>query len=243
MEEEKELEKVYDEGAERFLSSRTTETGSLGLQNREIERPIIFEMIPKNLKGKKLLDIGCGPGIHMKKYIERGAEGFGIDISSKMIALAKEHCPDADFKTGSIYNLEFDDSYFDILTASFVLDHVKDIEKAVKEMKRVLKQNGLCICSIPHPITNMFRGKGNTPSHSYFDKTTLYLNITGTGGKVPDYPHTLQEYIQPFLNNGFVLEEFIENQPNEKWKEKCTEKLDDIYFKIPLLCFFKWKKS
>lgn len=243
MEEEKEIEEMYDEGAERFLSSRTTETGRLGLQNREIERPIIFELVPKNLNGKKLLDIGCGPGIHMKEYISRGAEGFGIDISSKMIELAKKHCPDADFKIGSIYDLEFDESYFDILTASFVLDHVTDLEKAVKELKRVLKQNGLFICSIPHPITNMFREKGDLPSHSYFDKTTIYLNITGTGAKVPDYPRTLQEYIQPFLKNGFILDEFIENKPDEKWKERCKEKLDDIYFKIPLICFFRLRKS
>jgi len=243
MKEEKELENAYDECAERFLSSRTTETGITGFQNREIEQPIMFQLVPQNLKGKKLLDIGCGPGIHLKKYLERGAEGFGIDISRKMIELAKKYCSSANFKVGSIYQLEFEDSSFDIITASLVLDHVQDFEKSLKEINRVLKQGGLFVFSNPHPLIYMFRDtKEFAPNHSYFDKDTIYYNITGIGKKFPGYPRTLQEQVQAIIKSGFILEDFIENSPQQEWKEKYKD-IDELPFKIPLMCFFRWKKK
>jgi len=243
MKEEKELEKAYDLGAERFLSSRTTETGLTGFPNREIEQPIMFELVPTDLKGKKLLDIGCGPGIHLKTYLERGAKGFGIDISSKMIELAKKHCPDAEFKVGSAYKLEFEDNSFDIITSSLVLDHLQDFEKAAKEIQRVLKPGGLFIYSAPHPIVFMFfDAEGFVPTRDYFNKKIAYWNIVKIGKKFPDFPRILQEQFQTFLKEGFVLEDFIESQPKEEWKEKYPC-LDEIYFKIPFMCFFRWKKS
>ena len=112
--EEKELEEGYDFIAEKFLESRTSDAEITGWENREIEQPTMYELVPHDLNGKKLLDIGCGPGIHLKKYIERGAEGFGIDLSTNMIKLAKEHCPKGTFKMGNIYALEFEDdsNYF-----------------------------------------------------------------------------------------------------------------------------------
>ena len=243
MEEEKELEEAYDLGAERFLSSRTTETGLTGFPNREIEQPLMFEMVPKDLTGKKLLDIGCGPGIHMKTYLERGATGYGMDLSSKMIALAKKHCPNAEFKLGSAYKLEFEDNSFDIVTSSLVLDHVQDLEKAAEEIQRVLKPGGLFIYSTPHPIVFMFfDAKDFVPTRTYFDKETVYWNIVNAGKRFPDFPKILQEQFQVFLKKGFILEDFVENHPKEEWRETYPG-LDENYFKIPSMCFFKWKKS
>ena len=244
MTEEKEIKEVYDQAANDFLFTRTEGKESTGWQNREIEQPTMFSLVSSNLKNLKLLDIGCGPGIHLKKYIERGAIGFGIDISTEMIKLAKEYCPEGNFKAGSIYNLEFKDNSFDIITASFVLDHVMNLKKAIIEIKRVLKKEGLFIFSVPHPILNMFRDskKGDfKPSHSYFDNEIIYVNIIKNGMKFPDYPRQLQEYFELLLKEKFILLEFIENKPNESWKDKYKE-FDTNRLKIPVLCFFKWKK-
>lgn len=244
MKEEKEFEEAYDLAADNFLFTRTEGKEITGFQNREIEQPTMFKLVPKNLKNKKLLDIGCGPGIHLKEYIKRGAEGFGVDISKEMIKLAKKYCPEGNFKVSSIYNLEFEDNSFDILTASFVLDHVKDLEKVVTEVKRVLKEDGLFIFSIPHPIINMFRNSEEgkfAPSHSYFDKETLYLDIANSGKKFPDFPRPLQEYFESFIKENFILVGFIENEPKEIWKEEFKE-LNTDFLKIPIIAFFKWKK-
>ena len=59
--------------------------------NDVIETPIITKMLP-DLKGKKLLDIGCGMGQHAMQYSKAGAESvLGTDISEKMLAFAVEN--------------------------------------------------------------------------------------------------------------------------------------------------------
>lgn len=245
MEEEKELGDAYNLAADNFLFTRTVGKEIIGFENREIEQPMMCKLVPKDLKNKKLLDIGCGPGIHLKEYIKRGAEGFGVDISKEMVKLAKKYCPEGNFKVGSVYSLGFEDNSFDVLTASYMLDHVKDLEKVVSEVKRVLKGDGLFIFSIPHPIIYMFRDSEEgkfVPSHSYFDKRTWYVDIVGDGKKFPDFPRTLQEYFGPFIKEKFTLVDFIENEPKDIWKEKFKE-LNTYFLKIPLIAFFKWEKS
>ncbi|MEK6938949.1 MAG: methyltransferase domain-containing protein [Nanoarchaeota archaeon] len=239
--EEKELEKAYDKVSKKYLFSRTEGKGICGFENREMEQPIMFELVPMHLKNKKLLDVGCGPGIHIKKYVKRGAKCTGIDLSNEMIKLAKKYCPSADFKKGSIYDLKFDDDFFDIITSSFVLDHVKELNRGIKEVKRVLKTKGLFIFSIPHPITFMFRNSEKgvfIPSHSYFDQDKVYYDIVQSGNKFPEFPRTLEEYFQEFLKLGFTLIDFRESKPKEEW-----EKIDPMFVKIPDLCFFVWRKD
>lgn len=242
---EKELATAYDEGAEKFLFSRTEGKDLSGLQNREVEQPEMFELVPKDLSDLKLIDIGCGPGIHAREYTKRGAEVSGIDISPKMIELAKQYCPEGNFNVGNIYKIEFDDNNFDILTASFVLDHIKELKKAAKEIKRVLKKEGLFIFSVPHPIINMFRGSKHsdfTPSHTYYNKSEIYCNIANSGKNFVDFPRILEEYFKTFLEEGFELINFIENKPDKKWKERY-EDFDENLLKVPFLCFFKWRKK
>lgn len=244
MKEQKELAKGYNKIADEFLFSRTKGKSLSGFQNRELEQPTMFKLVPKNLKNNKVLDIGCGPGIHLKQYIKRGAEGFGIDISKEMIKLAKKYCPKGKFKIGSVYDLKFKDDSFDMLTASFSMDHVKDLDKAVGEVKRVLKKDGLFIFSAPHPVVYMFRvpNEGKyIPSNSYFDKKPVYYNIAGSERMV-DFPRTFEDYTKPFLKKGFKLIDFVESKPKKDWRKRC--KVDyDVFFKIPLLAFFKWKKD
>ena len=80
---------IYDNEAffEDFREKRTSEINF----NDCIETPILFSMLP-DLRGKDVLDIGCGMGQHTRKFAEMGAASvLGIDISEKMLAWAVEH--------------------------------------------------------------------------------------------------------------------------------------------------------
>jgi len=241
----KSLKQAYNTIAKKYLTSRTKNEGLVGFQNREIEQPNMFKIVPKNLKNKRLLDIGCGPGIHLKKYIQRGAKSTGIDISNKMIFLAKEYCPKGKFYVGNANKLKFKNNYFDIVTSSLMLDHIKNLDKIIKEVNRVLKKGGLFIFSVPHPITYMFRKieKNNvTLTNSYFNKSVLYFDIARSGEKFVDYPRIINDYFEVFIKNNLIIKEFIENEPKQSWKNKYRG-LPKIYFKIPMMCFFKLEKK
>ncbi len=205
----------------------------------------MFDIVPKYLHGKKLLDLGCGPGLHAKEYCNRGAEVIGIDISEEMIKIAKEQVPKATFLKANLLELPFKNNHFDIITSSYVLDHIKDLGFAAKEIFRILKLGGEFIFTIPHPIINMFREQKDNeyvPSHSYFDNALKKFNIGSAGKIFESYPGTMEDLFKPFLSQGFILTDFKENKPDPSWREQCNN-FDENLLRVPFLCCFKWIKQ
>lgn len=67
--------------------------------------------------GDRLLDVACGSGLALELATIRGATGAGIDASARLIAVAKERCPDADVRIGDMQALPWDDASFDVVTS------------------------------------------------------------------------------------------------------------------------------
>ncbi|MDD1675972.1 MAG: methyltransferase domain-containing protein, partial [Methanomicrobiales archaeon] len=59
-----------------------------------------------------LLDIGCGTGLFLSRYVSFGGEAVGIDLSQGMIARARERLPECDFLVGTAEALPFRDNTF-----------------------------------------------------------------------------------------------------------------------------------
>ena len=71
--------------------------------NNLFEIPALFSMMPK-LKGKRVLDLGCGFGEHCKKIVDYGAEKVvGIDISQKMLTVTLRTLEDDGYVTRTVY--------------------------------------------------------------------------------------------------------------------------------------------
>lgn len=118
------------------------------------EGRFILKNLPADLRGKTVLDIGCGVGDASVYFALRGAKVIGIDISPEIIKisekLAKKNKVEklTKFKIGDIQKLSFKAASFDIVHGRAILHHV-DIAKALKEVKRVLKKGGIAIFSDP----------------------------------------------------------------------------------------------
>jgi len=97
-----------------------------------------------DIKGKKILDVGCGKGRFAKIMIEQGANITGIELSEKLLAEANK-IQGGDFHEGSVTKIDFPDDLFDFVYCIEVLQHVPDTEMAISEMCRVLKKNGKII--------------------------------------------------------------------------------------------------
>ena len=95
-----------------------------------------------DLRGKQVLDVGCGTGIYTKILKRRGADISGIDISKSMIEVAKREVSGVDFKVGSAYELPYRAGSFDLVLAALVIEHLTDLDKAFSEINRVLKKGG-----------------------------------------------------------------------------------------------------
>jgi ubiquinone/menaquinone biosynthesis C-methylase UbiE len=94
-----------------------------------------------DLRGKRVLDVGCGKGRFARVFHEQQpeAELWGLDISEEMLRFVPEGIHT---RAGSMTELPFEDAYFDGAYATESLEHAVEIEKAVSEICRVVKPGG-----------------------------------------------------------------------------------------------------
>ena len=115
-----------------------------------VRRKIVRSVILKNCKKRnnlKILDAGCGVGATLKSISDLG-NCFGIDSHDKAVNYCREKGI-KNVRLGDITDLSFDDNSFDVILVLDVLEHIKDDEAAIKEMGRVLREDGLLIIFVP----------------------------------------------------------------------------------------------
>ncbi|AST58316.1 methyltransferase type 11 [Thermoanaerobacterium thermosaccharolyticum] len=103
------------------------------------------KMLWSEVSGNTILEAGIGTGSNILYYPE-GKNIYGIDFSPKMVEIAKDKAKrygkDVDIRVMDIENLEFNDNTFDAIVTSCVFCSVPDPIKGLKELKRVLKNDG-----------------------------------------------------------------------------------------------------
>lgn len=96
-------------------------------------------------KGGRVLDVGCGSGIPVASYfVGLGCEVKGIDISGRMIELARRNVPGAEFEKADMLEVAYPPASFDLIVSFYCIFHVrKDMQNGVFEkFFRWLKPGG-----------------------------------------------------------------------------------------------------
>lgn len=98
----------------------------------------------------KILDLGCGPGIDAKFFVDKGYKVLGVDISPQMIILARNSVPKAKFVVSDIESLKLNDGSVDAIWASASLLHVskKAMSSVLTSLYRTLKPGGIFYVSM-----------------------------------------------------------------------------------------------
>ena len=167
--------------------------------------------------GKRLLDLGCGYGWHCIYALEHGAAAVtGVDISEKMLAVAREKTGNgnARYIRAAMEDIDFPDAAFD----------VADFGGMVEKVYRWLAPGGDFVFSIEHPIFTAYGSqdwyrdeKGDIlhfPVDNYFfegAREAVFL-----GERVTKYHHTLTTILDGLLRRGFQLRRVVEPQPPER---------------------------
>lgn len=119
------------------------------MARRSAEKQAAF-LLPHLQPGMNLLDCGCGPGsitIGLAKAVAPGAV-VGVDIDPGEVERARQLAAEqgianVQFETGTVYALPFADASFDAAFSNALLDHLSDPVAALREMRRVLKEDGV----------------------------------------------------------------------------------------------------
>lgn len=110
----------------------------------------VMRMLPK---GGFLLDLGCGTGLFVERYVEEGGRAVGLDISPGMVRHGRQRCPESEFCVGTAEVLPFQDATFDALASLLAFSYVPDPEAMLAESYRVLKPGGrIAICTLSRTV-------------------------------------------------------------------------------------------
>ena len=244
MEERKQKEiEHYDKRAESRLENGKKKKGSFeDFQQSPLSSfKFIYNFLKEKCENKKVLDYGCGDGIHSVWLADLGAEVKAIDLSEKSLQIAKARvgAGNAEFLKMDCEALNFPGSSFDIIFDGGTFSSL-DFKKVLFELRRVLKPEGFVIGieTFGHnPFTNLKRkinkitkkrtkwavshiikDKDLELAKGYFDKIEVY------------YFHLISWIAFPFLN-----------LPGGRFLLKSLEKIEGfLLFAFPFLrryCF------
>ncbi len=181
---------LHDKWSKLYLDVTNPENYDFVMRRKKLEGLLDPIAIP----GRRVLDIGCGTGIMAHFFVGKGCQYIGTDASSKMIEQARvRHLSKKNnkirFIISDVEELNFKDNCFDIILAAGLIEYFDNCSKALLEMIRILKPEGILIITLPRKCLNTFMSKRMhfiTPLYHY------YLTMTRRNVK-PKYTirHTL----------------------------------------------------
>jgi len=180
----------YEEWTRRWMTTRTA------------ERELAF-LMPHLAPGRRVLDCGCGPGsitVGLARAV-MPADVIGIDIEPRQLETARSLAAEGNignvrFEEGSIYEIPFPDASFDVAVAHFVIEHVSDPGRALREMRRVLRPGGVAAIKDPYYPAFVFRPR--TPEVALFQE--LMARWQESNGASTTYAADLRAHL---LDAGF----------------------------------------
>jgi ubiquinone/menaquinone biosynthesis C-methylase UbiE len=226
--------KTYDQIAEQYQLKRNnfSESG----WNEYLEVPAMEEMLKPIASGKKVLDLGSGTGILTAKLQTWGARSQGLELSSRMVEIARKTHPQIEFTVGNAEQLPFEDLSFDIVASSLVMHYMQNLIIPFKEIRRVLKPHGTFIFSIHHPFNECLqKDSDHVKALNYFHNDKYLWEMCGA--KLESYHHTFENIINALNAAGFVVEKIKECRPSPEIKNQFSD--FDFTYNFPSFCLFK----
>jgi SAM-dependent methyltransferase len=216
--------------------------------------PRTLDMIG-DLRGRRVLDLGCGEGGYAREMARRGARVVGVDGSSRLIDVARERTNEEGvevvyYQANASALDPIDSASFDLVLASMSLMDVEDYPGAMSEADRVLVSGGELLMSITHPcfsapVSKWIRDGGGPPRFfavdRYFDRAVWPDHITSAfRAPVLRRHRTLEDYLSGALAAGLELREFRE--PAASDDDVRLSARFEYLTRVPYFLFMRWRK-
>ncbi len=200
-------------------------------QERVIKPNLLRLMAIKS--GEKILDLACGNGFFSAAFQKAGADVIGVDLSAKLIEMAKKNNPKINFQVGSVLHSStiVKERSFDQIVCVMSIQNIENVKGVLAEAKRVLKPGGKLHIVMSHPsfrVPKQSSWEWDERSKIQYRRIDRYLSeskaqIQMHPGNNPQektitFHRPLQYYFKLFKNAGFVvanLEEWISDRVSE----------------------------
>src|SRR5580704_16236388 len=213
---------IYDDPRffEGYSQLRRHESGL----NMAVDQPAMRSLIPP-LANKRVLDLGCGFGKMCRYAIDQGAASVvGVDISTKMLAKAREDTndPRISYVQSALEDLNFAPSSFDVVASSLALHYVERFDSVCANVKSWLVTGGAFVFSVEHPMVTAYpvgqylAGKDET-QHWQIDNYK-FEGIRHTQWFTDDvikYHRSVETYVNSLIDKGFSIVRLLEPEASE----------------------------
>ena len=232
---------------DQFFKNYITRRNREDSPNNIIEKPIFLEMIG-NVKGKKILDLGCGDAKFGIELLQKGCTSYdGVEGSENMV---KEAINSLTGTVGSVHlspmeTWDFQTGSYDLVVSRLALHYLADLKDIVRKAHKTLANDGRFVFSVQHPLlTSSIKSaaasslKADWIVDDYFnsgERVEPWIDK-----KVVKYHRTIEEYYQLLKQAGFMIDDIREGTPRvEEFNSKSEYKRR---LRIPLFLLFSCKK-
>jgi SAM-dependent methyltransferase len=179
-----------------------------------------------SVRGKRLLELGCGTGDSSVRFAQQGATVIGVDSSAENIARARATAESAEIRLelhdGDLADLAFlrADSV-DLAFSDGALARVADLGRLFRQVHRVLHHGAAFVFSLPHPVTlgteTETGPEGSLPlgrtylTRSYFDSSPIKVGPEDQAMLLTR--HTLAEVFTGLSRTGYRVDTLLEPEP------------------------------
>ncbi len=184
-----------------------------------------------DMKGKRVLELGCGGAQCSIAFAKAGATAIGVDFSTEQLAFARRLCEREEVRVelrhGDLADLAFlrADS-IDLVFSAYAFGYVEDLNRVFRQVHRVLKVGAPLVFSLPHPAYDMIDDDADPAllvRRSYFERTPIDYQWAGIG--FTDYHHTFADLYMSLVRASYRVDLVLEPEPSAKgprsqfWRE------------------------
>ncbi|OGR57270.1 MAG: hypothetical protein A2X36_14385 [Elusimicrobia bacterium GWA2_69_24] len=197
-----------------------------------MEEPVVDELLGP-VKGLAVADIGCGTGRHALRLAAKGAAVTGVDFSEGMLAKARAK-PGAEavrfIRHDLARPLPLRAGSCDRVVCALVLEHIADLEKFFRDLKRICRRDGRIVLTAMHPALWL---KGQ--SARFYDPQT--------GREVRPHSHrqSLSDYVMAAAAAGLRIERMSEHAPDSELARRFPRAAKHVGW--PLLVALRLRKD
>jgi SAM-dependent methyltransferase len=169
--------------------------------------------------GRDVLEVGCGAAQCARWLVTQGARATGLDLSVRQLQHARRLADSTGVRvpvlTGTATGLPFADGSFDVVFSAFgALQFVRDAERAVAEMTRVLRPGGTLAFSVTHPVRWTMpddpSSAGLVVTSSYWDRTPYVEEDDDGRVTYVEHHRTLGDWVGLLADAGLRLTRLLE---------------------------------
>jgi len=173
-----------------------------------------------DLKGKRVLELGCGNGQRSIAFARQGATAIGVDFSAEMIDAAKRLCERekvrVELRHSDLADLAFlRVESIDLVFSAYALSYGRDVERVFRQAHRVLKVGASLVFSLRHPVYDIFDDndvqRPPVVARSYFDRAASREHRSGQ--IVELHHHTLGDLLLGLVRSGYRIDNVMEPEP------------------------------